>query len=323
MRSLIPLTLAASLAAAIATPFSANLPTLSHRQTAQWNFTDYLYVYFTGELLPNGEQVYMALTADNDPTTWYPLQNNTPILTSNVGMLGIRDPSLIISPDRSKYYLINTDLKVNGIGWNQGYCYTCNGSKSIVVWESTDLVHWDGPRHPVVSPANAGMTWAPDAIWDPTRQKYMVFWTSKLDGKPELHQLRAWTEDFRTFSPAERYVDLGMDNTIVRDGERYYMVSKNGPDDGIQQNVADGLDGPWEMVGEKIGLEAMEAGEGPLVFRNNLVPSKWHLWIDDYKHAGGGRYVPFETDDIASGKWRPSQGYKLPSSPRHGYVVPM
>lgn len=37
----------------------------------------------------------------------------------------------------------------------------------------------------------------------------------------------------------------------------------------------------------------------------------------------GGRYVPFETDDLASGKWMPSQGYKLPENPRHGYVVPM
>lgn len=113
------------------------------------------------------------------------------------------------------------------------------------------------------------MTWAPDAIWDPAREKYMVFWTSKINGV--LKTLRAWTRDFDEFTPAEVYVELGMDNTIVYDdeAEKYYMVSKNGPDELIQQNVADTLDGPWEMVAERIG-RGMPAGEGPLVFRDNV-----------------------------------------------------
>ena len=93
--------------------------------------------------------------------------------------------------------MVTQDLKVNGIGRDQGYCYTCNGSRAIVIWESTDLVHWTGPSHPVVSPANAGMTWAPDAIWRPERQQYMVFWTSKLNGTQALHQLRSFTSDFQ------------------------------------------------------------------------------------------------------------------------------
>jgi hypothetical protein len=37
----------------------------------------------------------------------------------------------------------------------------------------------------------------------------------------------------------------------------------------------------------------------------------------------GGRYVPFETEDLASGNWTMSKDYKLPDNPRHGYVVPM
>jgi len=233
-------------------------------------------------LLANGEQVYAAVSNNNDPGSWTTVNNGNPILVSTVGMKGIRDPSLIISPDRSKYYLINTDLKVNGIGWNQGYCFTCNGSKSIVVWESTDLLKWTGPTHPVVSPSNAGMTWAPDAIWDPKREKYMVFWTSKLDGGQSLHQLRSFTADFKSFTPAERFVDLGMDNTIALDKSsgKYYMISKNGPKDGIQQNVADNLDGPWKKVAEGIGLDEMPAGEGPLIFQNNLNPKKvWHTQL--------------------------------------------
>ncbi|KAK4160202.1 glycosyl hydrolase [Cladorrhinum sp. PSN259] len=280
---------------------------------------------FTGELLANGEQVYMAVSNNNDPRSWTTLNGGDPILTSNVGMKGIRDPSLIMAPDRSKYYLISTDLKVNGIGWNNGYCYTCNGSRSFVIWESTDLINWSGPSHREVAPSNAGMAWAPDAIWHPGKQQYMVFWTSKLDGKQELHNLRSFTPDFKTFSPAETWVDLGMDNTIALDraANKYYMISKNGPKDGIQQNVADSVDGPWKLVAEEIGLDKLPAGEGPLIFQNNINPAKWHLWIDDYKNAGGGRYVPFETEDLAAGRWKASEGYKLPSNPRHGYVVSM
>jgi hypothetical protein len=168
------------------------------------------------------------------------------------------------------------DLKVNGIGWDKGYCFTCNGSKSIVVWESTNLIDWTGPFWPAVSPKNAGMTWAPDAIWDPEREQYMVFWTSKLDGLQALRNLRSFTKDFKTFTPAELYVDIGMDNTIAldRSSNKYYMLSKNGPRDGIQENVAGNLDGPWKMVAERIGLGDLPAGEGPLIFQNNLNPKK-------------------------------------------------
>ena len=155
-----------------------------------------------------------------------------------------------------------------------------------------------------------------------------------------MTQLRCWTPDFKTFSPAESFVSLGMDNTIALDksSDKYYMLSKNGPGDLIQENVATSLEGPWTKVSEQIGKGAMPAGEGPLVFQNNLDPKKvcavhsplqdgctdldkWHLWIDDYTR--GGRYLPFETTDLAAGKWTASEGFKLPANPRHGYVVPM
>lgn len=50
----------------------------------------------------------MAVSKDNNPGSWTTLNSGEPVLTSVVGMKGIRDPSLIISPDRSKFYLINT-----------------------------------------------------------------------------------------------------------------------------------------------------------------------------------------------------------------------
>ncbi|KAK3688048.1 glycosyl hydrolase [Podospora appendiculata] len=294
-----------------------------NRQTANKNLTDYAYVYFTGEGLATGEQVYMAVSNNNDPASWTALKNGNVYLTSNVGTKGIRDPSLIVAPDRSKFWIICTDLKVYGLagGWNNADM-TTKGSKSIVVWESTDLKSWSGPRLAKVSPDNAGMTWAPDAIWDPSTSRFMVFWTSNIQGAGGgWKTMRSFTKDFQTFTTAEAYVSLGMDNTIAAFSGKFYMLSKNGPGNLLQENVASSLNGPWSKVSENIGQGAMTAGEGPLVFQNNLNPNKWHLWIDDYTKGSG--YLPFETTNLPGGSWTKSQNYKLPKNPRHGYVVPI
>lgn len=159
-------------------------------------------------------------------------------------------------------------------GWDSPD-YTTKGSKSIVIWESTDLSTWVGPRLAEVSPSNAGMTWAPDAIWDPSRNQFMVFWTSSISGSWRV--MKSYTSDFYTFTPAETFVTgMGMDNTIARDtsSNTYYMISKNGPDNLIQQNKASSLNGPWTKVSERIGAGLMPAGEGPLIFQNNQNPNK-------------------------------------------------
>lgn len=127
----------------------------------------------------------------------------------------------------------------------------------------------------------------------------MLFWTSKLDG--QLIILRCWTEDFETFTKTEVFGEFGMDLTIAEDKGRYYMVSKNGPDELIQQNVADKLDGPWEKVSDRIGKEGgMPAGEGPLVFRDNVDQNKVRTYIRPQLCLGrtleGGRRMDCETD---------------------------
>lgn len=154
---------------------------------------------------------------------------------------------------------------------------TTKGSKSIVVWESTNLRNWSGPRLAKVSPDNAGMTWAPDAIWDPARNAFMVYWTSNVVSTANgitagWKILRCYTNDFVTFTNPEQYITgYGMDNTIIAgDNGQFYMISKNGPNELIQQNVAyNGLSGGWQKVSENIGQGSLPAGEGPLIFRDN------------------------------------------------------
>ncbi|KAK7029413.1 hypothetical protein VNI00_014667 [Paramarasmius palmivorus] len=284
----------------------------------QSGYTDYLAVYFKGEF-QNGEQIYMSVSNNNNPASWTAVNNGNLVLQSNVGTKGVRDPSLIRSPDGSKFWIIATDLNVYATGVYE----TENGSKGIVVWESTDLKNWSAPALRIVSPSNAGMTWAPDAIWDPSRNQYLVFWTCNLKGQG-WYIMKSYTSDFQSFSTAEIFLTgAGMDATIALDKSTntFYRISKNGPNELIEEARATSLSGTWTVVKNQIGSGTIPKGEGPLIFQNNLDSSKWHLFIDDYTRGRG--YAPFETNNIAAGDWRASTGYSLPSQFRHGYVVPM
>ena len=50
----------------------------------------------------------MAVSNDNNPGSWTVVNNGEPLLVSNVGTTGVRDPSIIRSQDGSKFYLIAT-----------------------------------------------------------------------------------------------------------------------------------------------------------------------------------------------------------------------
>ena len=302
-------------------------------------YAGYLFAYFTGEGTADGEQIRYALSRGNDPLHWRELNAGKPVLTSTTGQKGLRDPFVIRSPEGDKFYLIATDLRMyqNSSGsWDQ---VQRHGSKSIMVWESTDLVHWTDQRLVKVSPDSAGNTWAPEAYWDDELDAYVVFWASKLyaDDDPDHKgntynkMLYATTKDFRTFSEPKVWNDPGysvIDSTVVKYKDEYYRYTKDERDPGSSSPCSKFITGEkstsltsttYDFVADCIGKGAMDRGEGPTVFKSNT-ENKWYLFIDEY---GGRGYVPFETTDLASGKWTPSTNYQLPASPRHGTVLPV
>jgi beta-xylosidase len=302
-------------------------------------YAGYLFAYFTGEGTADGEQIRYALSRGNDPLHWRELNAGKPVLTSTIGEKGLRDPFVIRSPEGDKFYLIATDLRMyqNSSGsWDQ---VQRHGSKSIMVWESTDLVHWTDQRLVKVSPDSAGNTWAPEAYWDDELDAYVVFWASKLyaDDDPDHKgntynkMLYATTKDFRTFSEPKVWNDPGysvIDSTVVKYEDEYYRYTKDERDPGSAGPCSKFITGEkstsltsttYDFVADCIGKGAMDRGEGPTVFKSNT-EKKWYLFIDEY---GGRGYLPFETTDLASGKWTPSTDYQLPASPRHGTVLPV
>ena len=302
-------------------------------------YEGYLFAYFTGEGTADGEQIRYALSKGNDPLHWRELNAGKPVLTSTIGEKGLRDPFVIRSPKGDKFYLIATDLRMYRNSSGSWDYVQRHGSKSIMIWESTDLVHWTDQRLVKVAPDNAGNTWAPEAYWDDRLHEYVVFWASKLyaaddpdhTGSTYNRMLYATTRDFRTFSAPKVWDDPGysvIDSTVIKDRGTYYRFTKDERDPSssspcskfiTEEKSRDLTQTSYGFVADCIGSGAVQRGEGPTVFRSNT-GKKWYLFIDEYGLRG---YVPFETTDLASGRWTESANYALPASPRHGTVLPV
>jgi len=304
------------------------------------SFEGYAFAYFTGNSKA-GENIYLAASNGNNALSWTELNNNQPILTSTEGTQGLRDPFLIRSPEGDVFYLLATDLSIgSGTSWGDAVRV---GSLYLEIWESNDLKTWSQQRHVKVSPPTAGNTWAPEAYYDATIGSYVVFWASSLyeegdvehTGATYHRMLYVTTRDFVTFSEPEIWQDAGMsriDSTVIQEGEVFYRFTKDegaggtGCTDIIQERSSSlraTLDS-WTQVVACIGRDAgTSAVEGPTTFKSNpgdVNGEKFYLFVDEY---GGRGYIPLETADIANPAWKVSSSYTLPTSPRHGTVVPV
>ena len=300
----------------------------------------YAFAHMLGEGSPTGEQIYVAMSKGNSPLSWVAVNDHRPVLTSKLGERGVRDPFLVRSPEGDRFYLIATDLKINGNGnWDRAQRW---GSRSILVWESTDLVNWSEQRLVEVSPERAGNTWAPEIIYDETTGEYVVLWASKIydndehTGNPHQRMMYAKTRDFRTFTEAREYLNPGysvIDTTMVEHDGRMYRFTKDERNASstvpygkhVFQEVGDSVFDPdFTMIRRGVGASSdprvgIRRGEGPTVFKSNT-EEKWYAFIDEYGSRG---YVPFETTDLDSGEWTMVQGITWPGRPRHGDVVPV
>lgn len=300
-------------------------------------YKGYLFSYFIGEGYENGEQIYFSLSEGNDPLHWKEINDGNLVFSSKFGERGLRDPFLIRSPEGDKFYLIATDLRIYGNDdWEVAQI---NGSRSIMVWESNNLVDWSEQRMVEVSPPEAGNTWAPEVFYDQTTGEYVVFWASKIynnvgerDGDATHQRMMfAKTRDFYTFTEPETYMDVGysiIDTTMIEHKGKIYRFTKderertNDTPNGklVFQEVGHSiLDPHFNLIKEGIVKEQISQGEGPIIFKSNT-EERWYMFIDEFDGRG---YVPFETTDLHSGKWIMSANYKLPSRPRHGTVLPI
>lgn len=285
----------------------------------------FLFVTFNGEATPMTEQIYFVVSEDG--RQWESLNGGEPVLVSKLGEKGVRDPYILRSHNGQKFYLLATDLSIH-LNRNWGRAVTA-GSKSIVIWESTDLVHWSEPRLVPVAPEDAGCTWAPEAVYDEEAGDYLVFWASKTKSD-NFAKHRIWaarTKDFRVFGKPFVYIDKPqdvIDTDIVRENGKYYRFSKNEKFKAITLEVSQKLMGPWEDA-PAFSLATMKGYEGPQCFLLEPAaagkPPTWCLLLDYYSKGQG--YQPYVSNDLAGGQFTPVSDFKFPFRLRHGAVLPV
>ncbi|HEX2143922.1 MAG TPA: glycoside hydrolase family 43 protein [Glycomyces sp.] len=311
------------LAAATALPAAALLP--GSPASAQTAYTSYLMTHFIGEG-SGGEQIYLA-HSDNG-LNWTDLNRGQIVLRTPIGTKGVRDPILVRNPAGTRYWIVATDLHIgSGTSWGDA---ADNGSRSLVVWESSDLVNWSIPwlLNVAGSIGDAGDAWAPEAIWDAAAGNYLLYWAtnSTLNGIKKHRIWAARTTDFRSISTPQVYIDRSgtaglIDTQIIEvagsvGGYRYYRASKETQ---IVIEGANSLTGSWTRLGD-LASQVGTGVEGPMWAKFND-RNEWALWLDQYATGRGYRPV-LTTNPASTSSYRTVSGYGLGSNlKRHGFIL--
>lgn len=286
-------------------------------------YTGYLLVHFIGEA-PDEEQVYFSCSKDG--LYWKDLNGGKPVLHSNIGQKGVRDPFLVRSPIEGKFFLIATDLRIaNGKGW---LAASNTGSKDIIVWESKNLIDWSPPWSVTLGIMEAGSVWAPEAIYDEAADEFLVFWASSTEDpqqqerKHKIYSSR--TRDFHNFTPTELYIEREnhiIDTTIIAHNGMYYRYSKDETTKNIKVEQGLSLDRyAFSPINSPI-LDQLVGVEGPEIYKFND-REEWCLIVDRF--ASGKGYLPLITTNLASGDFKivPVESFNLGKTiKRHGGVL--
>jgi sucrose-6-phosphate hydrolase SacC (GH32 family) len=293
----------------------------------------YLFVHFKEKRTPDGEQVYFGISKDG--FKWSPVNDGQPVLWSYFGDKGVRDLS-INRTQSGEYVILATDLSL-AYGMLNQYHHSWaeiskNGSQQLVQWRSKDLIHWS--KQEMISIPGAekfGCLWAPDVIFDPAHQDYVVNWSSPL--KQESGDTKAIyysrTKDFKTYTEAQLLYQKP-DSSVIdsamyeENGQFYLFVKSDKNPETIILLQSDHVTGPFSRVNAfDDSMKQIAAGkyEAPTAFQ--LPDGKWTLFLDFYGTGAEGQgYVPFVGSSLAAGKFeRSDQAFSFPYGFKHGTII--
>lgn len=280
-------------------------------------YTGYLFAHFTGEQ-KDGEQIYFSLSRDG--LHWKDLNEGRPVLKSEIGEKGARDPFLIRMP--GMFCLIATDLRIEaGKGWETAQY---GGSRDILVWKSADLTNWQGPKAHTIGVEGAGCVWAPEAIYDEERDAVLVFWASMVEGKQKIYA--SYTTDFEDFTEPFVFLEKEnhvIDSTIIHTEEGYYRYTKDETVKNICIDFSKTLHPEDFREIRSATLSDLYGVEGPEIFQFND-RKEWCLMVDRFAAKKG--YLPLVTDKLAGGGFRildDSEFDMGAARKRHGGIIPV
>lgn len=276
----------------------------------------YLFAYFLGNA-PEQERLSYAVSLDGK--NFHALNGGRAVWQSDAGTKCIRDPYIFKGED-GLYHLLATDMK-SSLGWNS--------NRDLISAKSTDLVHWFDDTIIKVANAfpnmqNCDRAWAPQAIYDPEKKSYMVYFAARVPGTDDRTIMYyAYSDDLKQFNDAPAVLfapqngDDAIDSDIIRQNGKYYMYYKNETNKRIYLAEADHANGPYREI--KQVSEGNIGVEGPNIYKM-LGSDKWLMMSDAY---GNGYYVMQETSDLENFTSLPRSEYSFDFTPRHGYVIPI
>jgi hypothetical protein len=239
------------------------------------------------------------------------VNHNQPVLRASLGDKITRDPMILRDPNTNGFHLIATT------SWK---------GRSLILFDSPDLIHWQNERLVEISPENADMTWAPELRWDPESKQYFAYWTSSVNHTWSTAAIwYATSSDLKTFSAPKvlmREKDGCLDADIVCAGGKWHMVYRY---TGIWMRTADHAFGPYSNPAKILDYDV----EGPFLFPINGTPDQWGL-VFDYFGGNQGKWglatsSDFENWSLVTKKDWPyyTPDVFFPPGIRHGSVLPI
>lgn len=293
-------------------------------------FNGYLFAYFEGALNNRKLEEQLRFAVSNDAINWKALNNNEPIINSDVISQsgGIRDPHILRGEDNKSFFIVATDMSTASNGWKE--------NPGVVLLKSDDLIHWQHGKVNLAEDypekfANAYWVWAPQTIYDPIAEKYLVYFTVRFRDDDKLDFYCAYAnKDFTGFENEPQFMFRAkygaIDGDIIyKDGIYHFFFKGNTKDEkgvefenGIKQAISKSLQGPWE---EQPGyLDAYHGTsthvEGSSIFKLNN-SDNYILMYDLYS---SGRYEFQRSTDLYQFSEQP-ESFTKDFHPRHGSVI--
>lgn len=287
--------------------------------SAQEPYAGYLFTYFTGNHIDQ-EQICFALS--DDGYNFHALNDGRPVLDSKQisSTGGMRDPHILRAEGDSCFYMVATDM-VCANGWDS--------NRAMVLMRSTDLVNWTSSvinmQKKYKKQENLKRVWAPQTIFDPEAQKYLVYWSMQYADGPDIIYYAYANPEFTDLEGEPRIFFLPEDqkscidgDIVAKDGSYYLFYKTEGHGDGIRIAQTNSLTSGHWIENPEYKQCTEDAVEGAGTFKL-IDQDKYILMYDVYKK---GRYEFTETTDLEHFSVVP-QEVTMDFHPRHGTVIPI
>ena len=257
------------------------------RKLTEKDFAGYIFVYFKDQ----NQCAYLAISKDG--YTFTDINAGQPVFDGTLlaEQKGVRDPHIARGPDGA-FYVAMTDLHIfaqqagyRDTQWQRPEVqYGWGNNRALVLLKSYDLIHWTKSDFRVDTAfpelGDIDCSWAPQTIYDPAKDKMMVYFTIRYSNRNANIYWSYANDDFTKLeTKPEKIPDIGgIDADITLVDGKYQMHYVAGAT--VRHAVSDKINTGFKPETRRIDPETVNT-EAPNVFKR-LGTDKWILMYDVY-----------------------------------------